>query len=254
MAIYDSYAAVYDASGQSSFSRQILPYLESLLARHPVRQGALLELACGTGTVALAMAERGWRVYGVDASAQMLAEARRKAEQAPPMSGSVLWLQQDMRQVTLDEPVSLATCLYDSLNYMLTSEDLLAVFKHVLNALEPGGLFVFDMNTVWAFENYCNDQAYVSDGEEFTVIMQTSYDWVKKRAHFHVIIFRREGDLYRKTVEHHIEQAYPPEYISTLLTDVGFQVEGVYRCFTFEPPNASSPRILWVARKPPRPA
>lgn len=250
MAIYDTYAAVYDASGQLSFSRQILPYLEALLARHRVRQGALLELACGTGTVALAMAERGWRVYGVDASAQMLAEARRKAEQMPEIRDRVTWFQQDMRHVKLEAPVSLATCLYDSLNYMLTSEDLLSVFEHVFRALEPGGLFLFDMNTVWALENYCDDQAYVTDTNEFTVIMQTSYDDLLQRAHFHVIVFQREGELYRKSVEHHMEQAYPTEHVSTLLTDVGFCVEGVYRCFTFEPPSDSSPRVMWVARKP----
>ncbi len=255
LGIYDRYASIYDASGQISFSLQMLPYLDSVLERHSVTRGALLELACGTGTVALAMARKGWRVYGVDGSAEMLAQARRKqatSRSEDSQELDILWSQQDMRHLCLSEPVQLATCLYDSLNYMLASDDLQAVFRGVYRALEPGGLFVFDMNTPWALATFWDDSTYVTDTPGLTVILESRFDAYRQRTTVKVTCFERQGELYRKAIEEHIEQGYPREHIATLLTDVGFQIEGMYHCFTFEPPTASCPRILWAARKPGR--
>jgi len=247
MPIYKDYAEVYDRSGQLAFSLKMLPYLRQLLEQHPVQGRVMLELACGTGTVAIAMAKAGWRVYGVDGSAEMLAQARAKVgehEEAP------IWSQQDMRHFLLPERVNLATCLYDSLNYMLTSEDLSAVFRRVFGALLPGGLFLFDMNTAWALAELWGDETFVTDREDLTVIFQNRYDPQRQRETVVVTCFQRVNELYRKIVECHTEQAYPNEQIATLLTDAGFRVEAQYECFSFRPPTSTTPRIMWVARRP----
>jgi len=247
MSIYKDYAGVYDQSGQLAFSLRMLPYLGRLLERHPVEGKVLLELACGTGTVAIAMAEAGWRVYAVDGSAEMLAQARAKAREsnAPPF-----WSQQDMRHFVLPERVCLATCLYDSLNYMLSSDDLLAVFRRVFETLLPGGLFLFDMNTAWALAELWGDETFITDRDDLTVIFQNKYDPQQQRETVVVTCFQRVSELYRKIVERHTEQAYPSEQIATLLTDAGFQVEAQYACFSLKPPAPTTPRIMWVARRP----
>ncbi len=245
--IYHDYARVYDHSGQLGFSLRMIAYLERLLTRHPAERGALLELACGTGTVALAMAEAGWRVYGVDGSAQMLNEARAKAGQN---GATVFWSQQDMRSFILPERVNLATCLYDSMNYMLTSDDLLRVFRRVFDALLPGGLFCFDMNTAYAMATAWNDAIYFTDSDDLAVVFQSEYDERRQRTSVVVTCFQREGELYRKLAERHTEQAYPPEQIATLLTDVGFHLEASYDCFTLREPTSRTTRIMWVARRP----
>lgn len=253
MHIYDAYAAVYDDSGQIGFSLQMVPYLGGLFTRHPVERGACLDLACGTGTIALAMAREGWRVFGVDISEQMLQIARRKQEEDELATGDrldITWSCQDMRQVTLPQKVSLATCLYDSLNYMLSSEDLSAVFQRVAGLLRPGGLFLFDMNTAYALATHWDDQTYVTDTPDLTVIMESNHHPERQRTTVRVICFQRVGDQYRKIAEEHTEQAYPREHVATLLTDAGFTIEGTYNCFTFNPPGATSPRIMWAARKP----
>jgi ubiquinone/menaquinone biosynthesis C-methylase UbiE len=257
MSIYKDYAQVYDQSGQLAFSLKMIPYLNRLLAQHPVEGKVMLELACGTGTVALAYAEAGWRVYGVDGSPDMLAQARAKAAEC---GANVLWSAQDMRQFVLPERIHLSTCLYDSLNYMLTSEDLLAVFRRVAAALQPGGLFLFDMNTAWALATQWDDETYVTDADNLTVIFQSAYAADRQRVSVVATCFQRlEGGeigaqpTYRKIVEHHTEQAYPPEQVATLLTDAGLQVEASYDCFTFKAPSPATCRILWVARSPARP-
>jgi SAM-dependent methyltransferase len=100
--IYERYAEFYDESGQIGYSLRMIPYLWQVLERHGFQGNSALDLACGTGTMALAMAQRGWRAYGVDASAAMLAQARRKAEEA---GLPLLLSQQDMRTFILPERV-----------------------------------------------------------------------------------------------------------------------------------------------------
>jgi len=248
VSIYDAYAAVYDQSGQLAFSLKMLPYLNAILVRHPVSGNGLLELACGTGTVAIAMAGAGWHVYGVDGSAQMLAQARIKAAGE---GVTVNWSQQDIRRIVLPERVHLATCLYDSMNYMLTSHDLEAVFGQVYDALLPAGLFLFDMNTAYVLSTVWDDETYWVDEEAFTVILHNDYDPLHQRAHATLTLFQRTGDnQYAKIVEKHTEQAYPEEHVTTLLCDAGFVVEARYHCFGFTAPNDTTPRIMWVARRP----
>jgi len=250
--IYRGYASVYDASGQIAFSEQMIPYLRRVLEQHPVPMGEMVELACGTGTVAIAMALQGWKVIGVDGSEDMLAQARAKAEalgSALPV-GQVAWKHADMRRFTLGTTVNLVTCLYDSLNYMLTSDDLLTVFRHVSAALRPGGLFLCDMNTAYALETYWDEDAYVTDSPELTVIMASRHDYQLHRSIVTVTCFERVGEYYHKIQETHTEQAYPAEHVAELLTEAGLKVEASYTCFTFSPPDALTPRILWVARKP----
>ncbi|MHB1295124.1 MAG: class I SAM-dependent DNA methyltransferase [Anaerolineae bacterium] len=247
MAIYQEYASVYDRSGQLGFSLRMLPYLRDVLARHPAAGRVLLDLACGTGTVAVAMASDGWKVYAVDGSADMLAEARDKAESN---GVALLASQQDMRRFVLPERVHLVTCLYDSMNYMLTSEDLLAVFKRVYAALEPGGLFLFDMNTAWAMAMLWDDETYFTDSDDLSVVFTSSYESARQQVSVVVTCFERVGDLYRKITERHTEQAYPNEHVATLLTDVGFRVEAAYDCFTFRAPSPTTQRIMWAARRP----
>ncbi|NLD45018.1 MAG: class I SAM-dependent methyltransferase [Chloroflexi bacterium] len=246
MQTYQEYAKVYDRSGQLAFSLKMIRYLNTLLERYPLEGRRLLELACGTGTVAAAMASAGWQVYGVDGSAAMLEEARAKAAAA---GVSVAFSQQDMRSFRLDERVHLATCLYDSMNYMLSSEELLAVFRRVYAALEPGGLFFFDMNTAYALEVLWDDEVHYSDEPDITVIFRSRYDQRRQRITVVATVFDRQGELYRKIQEEHTEQAYPLEQVATLLTDVGFHVEAYYDCFSLLPADDETFRIMWVARK-----
>lgn len=247
MGIYQDYAAVYDASGQIGFSLRMIGYLERLLVKHPVPGRTVLELACGTGTVAIALARAGWKVIGIDGSSAMLDQARAKPGGDHP---GISWQQQDMRSLRLTQRVHWATCLYDSLNYMLTSEDLLQVFRRVWAALHAGGLFCFDMNTAYALATYWDDETYFTDTGDLATIMQSEYDEAHQRAEVTMTCFQRVGELYHKIVETHTEQAYPQEQIATLLRDAGFAVEGCYACFSFDPPDEATPRIMWAARKP----
>lgn len=246
MDIYQKYAEVYDHSGQILFSVRMIPYVGKLLARHVPRGSKVLDLACGTGTVALALEKRGYEVTGIDASEDMLAQARRKAASA---NAPICFIRQDMRSFSLPERVGLITCLYDSANYMLEEEDLRSMFARAAVALEPGGLLMFDMNTTWMMEHSLNDRVEFLDFRRVSIAMVESYDAEKRRATVKIVGFIRRGHFYEKFTETHSEQSYSEEQLYRLLEEAGFWVEGEYECFTFAPPTRDTKRIMWVARR-----
>jgi len=248
MTIYEAYARVYDRSGQIGFALRMLPYLNEVLVRHAFIGDSAVDVACGTGTLALGLAQKGWRVYGVDASPVMLAQARQKAVELNHASAAT-WLQADMRDFSLPHAVDLATCTYDSLNYLLTVADLCRVFRCVAGALRVGGLFVCDMNAEPAFLEEWNGAVYFVEDKDLAIIIQSTYDAGARRATVDITGFVRQGELYERFRETHTEQAYSRGQVAAGLEASGFQVTASYTCFTFDPADDDSPRILWVARK-----
>jgi SAM-dependent methyltransferase len=248
MALYDHYSQVYDDSGQIAFSLRMIPYLDELLQRHPVSGRSMLDLACGTGTVALSYAQQGWEVYAVDGSAGMLDQARRKAEESRL---ALTFSQQDMRQFVLPHRVDLVTCLYDSLNYMLTLADLGQVFARVSQALVPGGLFLGDMNTQVTLEEVWGNNTFFVDRDSMLLILHSGYDAGTGLSTVHIVGFVRGPDgLYSRFDEHHTEVAYAAQHVQGALESAGLEREACYECFLFSEPGSRSRRIMWVARKP----
>ena len=248
MTIYDAYARVYDSSGQIAYALKMLPYLDEVLARHGFIGNSAADLACGTGTLALGLAQKGWRVYGVDASATMLEQARQKAIELE-QPAAVTWIQADMRAFSLPRPVDLITSTYDSLNYLLTRADLERAFCCAARALRPGGLFVFDMNTECAFQHNWDSAVFFVKDENLAMIHCGDYYPEARRAQTIITGFVRQGVLWERFDETHTEQAYSRAEVTAALNANGLDVTASYACFTFDPANDQSLRILWAARK-----
>ena len=246
MGIYEKYAEVYDNSGQIWFSLKMIPYLQQLLERHPVRKGRMLDLACGTGTVALSFATEGWETWGVDGSPDMLAMAEQKSHE----SEQRLRLScQDIRRFTVPPGLDLITCLYDSMNYLLSVADLEAVFRRVKEHLAPGGLFLFDMNTAWALEYVWDHRTLFTEGDDLSLVLDSEYDRDTLLSKVTVTGFVRRGDLYERFSETHLERAYSESQIEAALGTSGLNLVARYDCFDLGPPDEESTRIMWVADK-----
>jgi SAM-dependent methyltransferase len=266
---YREYAPFYDGSGQVRFAMLMDQYLSEVLVRHPVAGRRALDLACGTGTLALLLADAGWDVVGLDASAEMLDQARAKAAhlETPGRATFVLgdmrtvgieseeWRMQNILSDTspfsmLRSPFHLVTCFYDSLNYMLTEADLAACFRTAARALAPGGLFVADMNTRYFLQHdwgICE----VIEQIDFVQISQSYFDPATECSTMALTGFAGDDERgYRRFDETHIERAYAPELVGALLRSAGLDIEASYDCFTFQPPSERTQRIAWVARRP----
>ncbi|MFV9505728.1 MAG: class I SAM-dependent DNA methyltransferase [Oscillochloridaceae bacterium umkhey_bin13] len=248
---YTRYAPLYDASGQVRFALLVQIYLHEILARHPVLGRRVLDVACGTGTLALLLAEAGWQVTGVDSSAAMLVEAAAKLAGLP----QVRLVQTDLRQLkgvpmaTFD----LVTCTYDSLNYLTSADDLGRAFRAVAKVLAPGGLYVADLNTEH-FLAYEWGACAIREQDGYVQIERSTFEPATCTSRMLLTGFVGNDDQgYERFDEVHCERAYPPTQITTLLEAAGLVLEATYDSFTLNPPNAQSQRIFWVARRPETP-
>lgn len=250
MTIYQYYAPYYDASGHVRFAVLMAQYLHELLERHPANGQQALDIACGTGTLALQLADQGWDVVGVDLSAPMLAAARAKAANLLT-DGSLTFVQGDMRDLrgVGDAAFDLVTCTYDTLNYLLSEEELGGCFAAVARVLRPGGLLIADMNTRHFLE-YDWGTCEVIAQSSFVEVQRSHFDQLTACSTMHLTGFSgNDQDGYQRFDELHIERAYAPEVIAQLLVAAGLTVEGCYDCFTFLPIEDRTQRIAWVARK-----
>jgi ubiquinone/menaquinone biosynthesis C-methylase UbiE len=240
-------APYYDSLMASVPYQKWTEYVAQLaaLAGAPVEPGChLLDLATGTGSVALEFAAQGCRVTGVDCSEPMLAEARRKID---ARGLSVTLLCSDLRNLHLPPNFDHAVCLYDSLNYVLQPRLLEQTFDNTARALKPGGLFIFDVNTVHALQA----ELFTQSSPEGAPV---TYRWLSRyhprsrtsriTMHFQI---PATGDSF--TVVHR-QRAYPDDELQSLLRAAGFSEVAVYEAYEFNPPTAKTDRAFYVARVP----
>lgn len=255
MPIFHEYAPFYDGSGQIRFAVLIGQYLREVLEHHPVAGQRALDLACGTGTLALILADVGWEVVGLDGSEAMLALARAKAADSE-LAVRLAFVRGDLRDpLAAGGPLGraafdLVTCTYDSLNYLLDERDLAGCFAGAAASLRPGGLLFADMNTR-DFLEFGWGVYEVIERPGFIQVSQSYFDSATVCSTMVLSGFVGDDERgYRRFDETHIERAYEPEVVAGQLAAAGLRVEAAYDCFTFQPAHARSQRIAWVARKP----
>ena len=247
---YGSFAAVYDMFMDNIPYEQWAEYLCGILQENGVSDGLLLDLGCGTGSMTQLLAKKGYDMIGVDAAPEMLQIAVEKKEAG---GQDILYLLQDMREFELYGTVRGVISVCDSLNYITDPEDLLQVFRLVNNYLDPGGVFVFDLNTVYKYENL-GDCVIAENRKEASFIWENEYD-PKKRLNFYQlsVFLREENGLYSKHEELHCQRAYTVEEIVQLLGEAGIQFQAAYDAFTHCPPKEESERIYIIARESGKP-
>jgi SAM-dependent methyltransferase len=253
MEAYTSFAMVYDTFMDNIPYDEWGGYLVSLLREHGVDNGLLLELGCGTGTMTTYLANSGYDMIGVDNSEEMLQIAMDKtayllAENEETQK--ILYLLQDMREFELYGTVKGIVSVCDSMNYILEEEELLRVFRLVNNYLDPKGIFIFDLNTKYKYEQVLGDSTIAENRDESSFIWDNYYDDESEINEYHISIFQREEDnLYRKYEETHYQRAYELERVVSLIEEAGMEFVAVYDAFTRNSPEAASERVYFIARE-----
>jgi SAM-dependent methyltransferase len=247
MEAYRSFALVYDMFMDNIDYVAWSGYVKDLLVEHGVGEGLVLELGCGTGSLTQLLAQAGYEMIGIDCSAEMLGVAMEKKEQA---GLDILYLQQDMREFELYGTVAAVVSVCDSMNYILEKEELLEVFRLVNNYLDPGGVFIFDLNTVYKYEQM-GEETIAENREDGSFIWDNYYNPQDGINEYDLTIFIPEGSegMYRKYEETHFQRAYELDTIKKLLIQSGMEYVTAYDAFTREPPKVDSERIYVVARE-----
>lgn len=247
MDAYTGFAAVYDMFMDNIPYGKWSEYLTSLLEEYGVTDGLVLDLGCGTGTLCRLLAARGYDMIGVDVSDEMLEIAMEKQAENPD---GVLYLHQDMREFELYGTVRAVVSICDSMNYLMEYEDLVQVLKLVNNYLDPKGVFVFDLNTVYKYREELGEQTIAENRDEGSFIWENFYDEEEMLNEYDLTLFIREEDgRYRKYEETHYQRAYGLETVKQAIDEAGMEFVAAYDAFTKEPPREDSERIYVVARE-----
>ncbi len=208
----------------------------------------VLDLGCGTGTLTELLYRKGYDMIGVDFSQEMLNIALSKKEQ----SGSdILYLCQDMRELDLFSTVGTVISACDSVNYLLEEEEVVETFRLINNYLYPGGVFIFDFNTVYKYEQVIGDTTIAENREDCSFIWDNFYHADERINEYDLTIFVKEGKegLFRKFTETHYQRGYTLEEMKSFVKKAGLAFVKAIDADTHKAPRADSERIYIIARE-----
>jgi len=237
-------AAIYDAIMASIPYEIWVDYCLKLARSFEGRPESVLDLACGTGNVAFAFHRRGFKVAGVDYSETMIAEARRKAKD---LGIDIPFYHQDMRSLDLKAQFDLVVCLFDSLNYLIRLEDVEAACVGVARHLNPGGLFIFDVNTRYALEKGFFDQSNLDSRHGPLYIWKSTFNPETCICQVVMNFLGNRHDPTTRFQEIHYQRAYTIPELTQALQQAGLTVLAIYDAFSTNKPRARSDRLHFLA-------
>lgn len=245
MNAYGALAESYDRLTNDVDYQSVVDFYWEILKGEGLEPRTAVDLACGTGSVACLLAEKGLQVTGVDMSEQMLTVAAQKAQS---MSNRPLFVCQRLEQLHLPVAVDLAVCALDSIDYITDPADCQMAMKKIYKALNPGGCFIFDVNTPEKLRAM-DGQVFLDEDDDVYCVWRGEFDEASNICTYGMDIFQREGNHWYRSQEEHREYAYSQEMLVDYLHQAGFTNIAVYADRKFAQPEAGEQRIYLKARK-----
>ena len=245
MSSYGVFADFYDSLTLNVDYDKRADYILKALKKHGHNPGLTLDLACGTGNLTIPLKRRGVDIYGIDGSPEMLSVAQEKS--ADEELG-ILFLCQKMQSIDLYGTIDTCLCTLDSLNHMTDIDDVGKTFERVSLFMNKGGIFLFDVNTVYKHENILADNTFVYDTDDVFCVWQNSLK-ENKIVDIDLTFFIPSGKSYIRADQHFSERAYTEGELSDMLGKAGFELEAVYADMSFESVGDDTQRAVYIARK-----
>ena len=245
MGAYEALAASYDRLTNDVDYRATVDFYRDILAQEGLHPRTAVDLACGTGSVSVLLAQQGLRVTGVDLSEEMLTVAQQKAGNLdnPPR-----FVCQSLRNLVLPRGVDLAVCALDSLDYITNPKDCAEAIRRVYRALNPGGIFIFDVNTPEKLRAM-DGQVFLDEDDDVYCVWRGEFDEKTNICSYGMDLFQRQGRLWQRSFEEHREYAYSEAQLTGYLKAAGFTNIRVYGDRRMEPPQPGEQRVYFKARK-----
>ncbi len=245
MNAYHALAASYDRLTNDVDYKKIVAFYHTILEREGIQPKTAVDLACGTGSVALLLAEMGYRVTGVDMSEEMLTVACQRAQEQGVMP---VFVCQKLQRLRLPVGVDMAVCALDGLDYILEPTDCQAAICRVYKALNPGGIFIFDVNTPEKLRAM-DGQVFLDEDDDVYCVWRGEFDEETNICSYGMDLFQRKGAVWHRCFEEHREYAYTVSQLKDFLKSAGFTHIRVYADGRLEAPGAGEQRIYFSARK-----
>lgn len=245
MDAYHALAASYDRLTNDVDYEATVEFYMEILRREGLKPRTAVDLACGTGSVTKILAEKGYEVTGVDLSEEMLTQAFQKVQD---MENPPRFICQNLRSLYLPRGVDMAVCALDSLDYITNPEDCAEAIRCTYKALNPGGIFIFDVNTPEKLRAM-DGQIFLDEDDDVYCVWRGEFNGETNICTYWMDLFQRDGDIWQRSYEEHCEYAYSEARLRGYLKDAGFTHIEVYADRKFEAPGAGEQRIYFKARK-----
>ena len=245
MDAYHELASSYDRlTNDVDYAATVAFYMQ-ILQKEQLQPRTAVDLACGTGSVALLLAEEYDRVMGVDMSEEMLTVAfQRAVEQGKHLQ----FICQRLQEMVLPRAVDLAVCALDGLDYILDPGDCQKAIRRVYKALNPGGIFIFDVNTPEKLRAM-DGQVFLDEDDDVYCVWRGEFDEQTNICSYGMDLFQREGEKWYRSFEEHREYAYSAQQLTSYLKAAGFTHIRIYADGRLEAPAPGEQRIYISARK-----
>ena len=245
MNAYHALASSYDRLTSDVDYAAIVAFYDAILEKENISPKSAIDLACGTGSVALLLAEKYDRVLGVDMSEEMLTVAFQRGMEQGRIPTFICQKLQDLR---LPKAVDLAVCALDGLDYILDPADCKEAIRRVYKALNPGGIFIFDVNTPEKLRAM-DGQVFLDEDDDVYCVWRGEFDEETNICSYGMDLFQREGACWYRSFEEHREYAYSAQQLTDYLKAAGFTHIRVYADGCLEAPQKGEQRIYFSARK-----
>ena len=219
MSTYGALASFYDRLTNDVDYHSLYTYLMQHFNNGRVRLNRILDMACGTGSLSLLFAAGGVETIGMDQSTEMLERAVEKSAGFP--GKSPLFLQADMSDFTVDEPVDGLVCMLDSFNYLTEPADGVQALQCFYDALASKGMLIFDIRPRRQLMSF-NGQLFMDETEDVCCIWRTEFDPEENICFYGMDLFIREGEAWRREQEEHYEYAYRLRWLRDRMKEIGF--------------------------------
>lgn len=245
---YDQFAYIYDDLMSDAPYTDWVAYTKQIVAKYGSgNRNRLIDIGCGTGTLALLLAKEAFDVTGVDLSENMLAVAQQKAFDA---GVSLPLFQMDMTEISGFGTFEVATVFCDSLNYLPAEEDVRKTFRSVRDLLKPNGLFLFDVHTLYKINTIFKDKTFADDSEDLSFIWQCEQVHEEGSVEHQLSFFIQDDDgRYSRFNESHLQRTFALEWYEQWLRETGFTIVSVTADFSSSAPDPSSERLFFAAKK-----
>ncbi len=245
MNAYGALAASYDRLTSDVDYESWVDFARQIWEKAGLNPRTAVDLACGTGSATRLLAQMGMAVTAVDLSEDMLTEAMDKCADLEKLP---TFVHQGLQELRLPRGVDLAVCFLDSLDYILNPADCAEAIRRTYKALNPGGIFLFDVNTPEKLRAM-DGQVFLDEDDDVYCVWRGEFDGDTNICSYGMDLFQREGELWRRTFEEHQEYAYSVEQLTGFLKAAGFTDIRVYADRKFSAPEPGEQRVWFSARK-----
>lgn len=239
--MYRQLSAVYDELMSNVPYDKWVNYVQACCRRFQVAGKKMLDLGCGTGTLTTLL-DKHFEMTGVDLSANMLTIARDKLPHVP-------FFQQNMIELDLNDQFDIIVTFCDSLNYVTDESDVMTTFERVSDHLVNGGLFLFDVHSLYTIQSVYKDATFAYDSEQVAYIWNCFVEEDDRVEHDLTLFVKQHDEYYKRYDEWHIQKTFPIDKYKQMLSQTGFTILNVSADFEWQAPKKTSERIFFATKK-----